>query len=691
MNYCIANEKLSFILDSRANLVELKNLQTGHDYAGNQGLWRIVYSHDEVLEEEIAAEACSPDVTPISETRLRIVYDRMPAVSGIEDFKLVITVELHNDELHFTAELENSSQQDRVIREFNFPIVKNINQANGQALYGGSACGEQRHVRIDDLAEEIQKHHTQYMADDAAGVNLPWFDNGFAVFANNTDGLYLGDHDPAFEQTSMLFRKREDEIDAGMHKSPFLKPGEKRSLIGYVLSPYAGDWHVGAKKYRAWAEATWYHPAPKPKSITDGFNGWYRIIMRHQYGKIMFPHDEMPRILKSMKETGINSLLMFGWWAEGMDAGYPDYSYDEAQGGKEALKKHIQKFRAGGGRVLLYFNARLIDTATDFYKRRGPGLAIRGCDGEPLIERYMFSGPGIDLRYQFGYKSFALACPYSREWMDVLKGYVDTAVELGADGVFFDQIGMPELPCFGENHGHPVPATDSRAIRIEQMKEIRDYIRSRNPEMSFGVECATNFTSAFADYFHSFPGWNVASNNWRETGEKPQLTSFVELFRYTFPEALISDREIRDDRDVERRVNLALLRGLVSDVEVQRCRVLIDEAPVYKAYLTRANRLRDKYRRLILNGIFQDTDAASCNNREISWSVFTAGDELAVIATQSHQSELTGVFDVPGYELTDYDGLGEFVVCPQQLKQRVVLSRHGLAVMIFKKKSAEGS
>jgi hypothetical protein len=688
MRYALSNKKLAFVLDAQANVVELRNQLTGFDYAGGQGLWRIIYSHDEVLEDEIQAEACSPRIEKLSESQLRIRYETMPAPSGVEAFRLTIRIDLKDDELQFSADIENASGRDRVIREFNFPIVANINLAEGQALYGGSASGADRHVRIDDVAGAIQNCHTDYMADDDAGINMPWFDNGFAMFANGDDGFYLGDHDPAFEQTAMLFRKRGDEIDAGMHKSPFVGPGASRTFDGYVLSPYAGDWHVGAKKYRKWAEHTWYRPVPRPASVSEDFNGWYRLIMRHQYGKILFPHDEMPRILKSMKETGINSLLMFGWWLEGMDAGYPDYTFDQTQGGKKALAKHIQDFRANGGRVLLYFNARLIDTATQFYKKRGADIAIRGCDGEPLIERYMFSGAGIDLRHQFGYKSFALACPYSREWMEILKGYVDIAVELGVDGVFFDQIGMPELPCFGENHGHPVPATDSRAIRMSQMREIREYIRSRNPEMSFGVECATNFTSPFADYFHSFPGWNIASNDWEETGEKPNLTSFIELFRYTFPEALISDREIRDDTDIERRVNLALLRGLVSDVEVQRCRALIDETPTYKQYLTKANKLRGQYRRLILNGRFQDTDGATCDNPELSWSIFTAGDELALIATQSHLEKTAGTFQIPGYSYCEHDALGEIRFGKRDDGVSLALSRHALAVVVFRKAEA---
>ncbi len=684
MLYSIENKYIRISLDADGNLVELKNLKTGHNYAGNLGIWRMIYSHNEVLEEEILPENTKPQICAHNNS-LELSYNSLNTPTGQESISLKIGITIDNDDIHFSADIKNSCDGNRIIREMYFPAIRNINIAEKQSLFGGSACGMDRHVKIDDIPAAIQKHHTQYMGDDYNGINMPWFDNGFAIFANADNGLYLGDHDLKFDQTAMLFRKRQDQIDAGMHKSPFLKPGESTSLSGFVISPYAGDWHIGAKKYRKWADENWFKPLEKPASITQDFNGWYRMIMRHQYGKILFRHDEMPRILKSMKKTGINSLLMFGWWDEGMDSGYPDYSYDESQGGKDALRKHIQDFRDDGGKVLLYFNARLIDTATDFYKKRGADIAVRGCDGEPLIERYMFSGPGIDLRHQFGYKSFAMACPYSSEWMDILKRYVDTAVELGVDGVFFDQIGMPELPCFGENHGHAVPMTDSRGIRMKQMQEIRDYIRSKNPEMSFGVECATNFTSPFADFFHSFPGWNVAANNWEETGEKPVLTSFIELFRYTFPEVLISDREIRDDTDIERRVNLALLRGLVSDVEVHRCQSLIEEAPHYKEYLTQANRLRDKYRRLILNGLFQDTDGASCNNDDVSWSVFKAGDELALIATQSHKEKVRASFNIPGYRLKEFDGLGQYDVDAEAETCNCDLSQHALTIMVLRK------
>lgn len=687
MRYSLSNDLVSLIIDEKAQLVELRNRSTGHDYAGGLGLWRMIYSHDEVLEEEILAENSVPQISTEDQEKIKILYPRLNTPSGTENIILEINIKLKGDELYFSSYIRNNSESELVIREVNFPTIKNIRLSDKQSLYGGSASGAQRHVKIDNITEAIQSCRTQYMADDENGINMPWYDNGFAIFANDRDGLYMGDHDTAFEMTAMLFRKRGIEIDAGMHRSPFLKPGESCTFDGLVLSPYTGDWHVGARKYRQWAERTWYKPLPRPESLKDGFNGWYRIIMRHQYGKIMFRHDEMPRILKSMKETGINTLLIFGWWDQGMDAGYPEYDFDESQGGMTALKEYFREFRANGGKIHLYFNGRLMDTSTDFYKKHGKKLAIRGCDGEPLIERYMFSGPGIDLCHQFGYKSFALACTWSHKWMKVLKRFVDTAVTLEVDGIFIDQIGMPELPCFAEEHGHKIPLTANREIRIRQLKELREYMRSRNPDMCFGVECATNFTSCFADYFHSFPGWNIASNDWQSTGEKPRSTTFIELFRYIFPEALISDREIRDDTDIERRVNLALLRGLVSDVEVHRCRSLIDDTPHYKRYLIKANKLRERFRRLILNGRFQDTDGASCSNPELFWSVFTAENELAIISTQSHLDKATGIFHISAYAISEYGILGkaDVSVTKNVNDVEVALHRNALVVIVFKK------
>jgi hypothetical protein len=89
------------------------------------------------------------------------------------------------------------------------------------------------------------------------------------------------------------------------------------------------------------------------------------------------------------------------------------------------------------------------------------------------------------------------------------------------------------------------------------LREIHEHIQARNPNVALGTEILNDVVSQYADFMHNIVGGTTAN-------------SFVEWFRYTFPEIIVSDREIRDDTDIERRVNHALLLGLRSDVALSR-------------------------------------------------------------------------------------------------------------------------
>ena len=79
----------------------------------------------------------------------------------------------------------------------------------------------------------------------------------------------------------------------------------------------------------------------------------------------------------------------FGWWNEGMDNGNPDYSPDESQGGDAALKAEIAKYQANGNHLLLYYNGKLIDRESRYYKS---GMGAKVCrhdnTGSEILERY---------------------------------------------------------------------------------------------------------------------------------------------------------------------------------------------------------------------------------------------------------------------------------------------------------------
>ena len=135
---------------------------------------------------------------------------------------------------------------------------------------------------------------------------------------------------------------------------------------------------------------------------------------------------------------------------------------------------------------------------------------------------------------------------------------------------------------------------------------------------------------------HSFPG-GAAVRGKIIDGVKPFISTDFEYFRYVFPEAQISNREIRDDNDIERRVNRMLLFNLQCDVEIKRCRDVIGTTPHYKKYLTQALQFKKRNRVYLEGGVFR----SNADVQDKAGSVDAAGYSLpdgsyTVIATQSH-------------------------------------------------------
>lgn len=680
--FSVANEYVRLAVDEQGRLCELTNLNTNHNYAGQEGLWRLIYQDQDALENQILAKDCVP-VIDCKKDCLTLRYSQHGPQTS---FELIITAQLHHDEVRWSLELANRGP-DTVIREIHFPIIGACQIKTGQELIWSHNGG----ARVTDLRQKIRKSHTLYMSNDNEGIRLSGLypmslaTNSF-VLADGEEGLYFGSHDSTFQQTIHLFELKQNDLAAGFVKYPFLSPGQKTRIEGYVTSPYSGSWHVAANKYRTWAD-TWYRPVEKPHNIKL-MKGWQRVILKHQYGETFYKYNQLKQIHDEGAAAGIECLLLKGWPRHGFDNGYPDYATDEKQGGDAALKENIGQFRQAGGQVFLYFNGHLIDRASEFY--RGPGAAISEKDfqGNEYQEFYSFGGRGTALR-QFGHKTFVAACPSQPEWLTQLKKMADQAMSLQCDGVFYDQMGAwDNAQCCDPHHGHPIPFTTIGKAKADLLAALREYIKSRNPNVSFGTELLVDITAAHVDYVHNAWGACPEPETIPADGSVPPIAGFIEWFRYIFPDVIISDREIRDDTDIERRVNHALLKGLRSDVEIFRCRRTIAATPHYREYLACANKLRGKYAELLLCGRYRDTDGLTLSNRTIDARAFTHQNRMAVILTQSHAAHASVTLDVPGYEMTEYDGLGSFHISPAHAAINVEIDQHGLAVIILSKKKS---
>lgn len=680
--YRMENEFIMLEMDENGILQELRNRKTGRNLLRPHQLLRLILGDSGCLELD-AVPAGRPEVQ-CKAGRVTLKYSAVECEErGTIPIAVSLSAELCGDEIHWGIALENRSQE-QVVREVHYPILSIRDPEPPMAAITSERVSE----RLENLPAQIRSCFTHYMAPDQKYIRRTALYPGRAASMNcfaldwGDEGLYYGCHDSTFELTGQVFElERQKSVNMYVVRYPFLKADGSWRECNIVTAPYSGSWTVCAEKYRKWAEG-WFTPPQIPDHVAHS-PGWQRIILHHQYGEYLFPYEKLEQAYDDAAKAGIDTLFLFGWTAAGMDSGYPVYSADPKLGGVKTLKENIRKVQAKGGKVILYFNGQLIDVESDYYRSgEGARVAIKRADGTEHRESYNFTNGGTFLR-AFVNKTFVVACPACRSWLEILKRHVDFAVELGVDSVFFDQLGLLSYPCCDPSHGHPVPYTGIMQGKREMLKELYEYAKSRNPEMGVGIECTTDQTLQYTDFVHifGFPA-GVWNSDWRERGEKPRTLSASYLFKAAFPEAVISNRNIRDDSDVEFPVNQMLLLGSRSDVEIYRCRATIAETPHYQAYLAKANALRERFGRLLYDGTFRAETFHRVSNPEIQTNSFLLGDELAVLLTQSSRELARTEVAAPGFHLERLDSVSGDVTMEDGV---VTIPRNGFAVLLYRR------
>ena len=675
----LENSKVAVSIDSKGNLVSLRNVNTGQDYAGGKLLWRLYYDSPQRKEIEIDGSKQTPEIYNDGKV-ITICYNSLVAEGQDLDMQVMLTVTLDDDKVRFGSAVANGEEH-TVIREIHYPLVRSIRLPKDHKLYTSEAGG---HLFADPVAilSKIQggpyMKPDQYFRQRRVKYGHLTFMNCYGLFGDN-QGLYFGSHDDTFQDTfhGMRAYKSEsgqfNELEFGFYKFPHCFKGESWSCNANVVAPYSGTWHVASAIYRSWAD-TWWDHRPTPQWVRE-MKSWQRVIFKHQYGEYFYKYPDMNgKVDEAGQSVGCNALFLFGWWAEGMDHGNPDYSPDESQGGDAALKKEIEKYQAKGNHLLLYYNGKLIDRESKFYKS---GLGSRVCrhdnTGSEKIEQYKFTGFGTWLG-EYDTRSFAVANVMDPRWNKVLCDLQDRAYELGAHSVFYDQLGFIEASTDWDiSREYPVPDVYGLSKRAECLKMLRDRYKDKAPDFALGTESTVDVLSQYCDYTHGVPE-NSTQYRW------------LNFFRYTFPELILTDRGHRDDTDIKWKLNNTVLDGMRNDIEVYRCRGIISDSPLYQAYLKQINDIKENYKDCLLLGRYNDVFGFTCPNENLDARSFVSEDGkkmTVVVAYQSRKKygELTAEISAPGYRLIDSMTTGTGVVDGGNVK----LSQYDLAALLFEK------
>ncbi|WP_139785101.1 DUF6259 domain-containing protein [Parabacteroides sp. Marseille-P3160] len=443
--------------------------------------------------------------------------------------KVILDVKKIDNAFSFSGEIQNESD-DWVINSIDYKLA--ITGESPQ-LYWPYGLGEY----IKDL-NTLGARLLQYPSGHNA--SLPWF-----TLNNGKTGLYIGCHDPA--QQPINFRLNHDnnkneliaDISISLHKS-------NGAIPKMIIYPYAGKWHQAARYYRQWYDQFFSIASPPQWVIND--TGWLLAILKQQDGEIMWKYNDLDKLCDIAERHNLTTIGLFGWAHGGHDHLYPDYVPDHLMGGRAALKEAIKRVQKRGLRVILYANGKIMDTSTDYYHDLGIETMLVQKNLRPDIQFYIKQRNVTPV-------IFAQACVGSEIWRKTMVDLAFQALSLGANGILYDQIGVLEpLPCYSDRHDHMLGESDIKS-RVELIKEINEKTKAVKSDFIVMTEGVNDVISKDIDYTH---GLGKASS--------PAPNGFPELFRYTFPEFILTQRN-PNPAITRTNMNYATVYGLKHEIE----------------------------------------------------------------------------------------------------------------------------
>lgn len=576
-----------------------------------------------------------------------ISYDSLVDELGRKyDVRLRIFVKCQENAISFQSEISNFSEVR--VNEIQCPFIELVTVADEKTendiLYRPVGLGE----RLPNPIAAIRKqNHTEYMSADYDHIwrsaTYPYpLSMAWLGIESGDHFLYLGRHDEKLRTCSLSVgaspRNTPDEIVLSVSHYPAVVKGESIITGEAILSLLRGGWKCGADFYTRWAKRI-FTPREAPYWVKN-MTGWQRIILKHQFGKIFFKYKDLVTVYENGKKFGLDTLLVFGWWKGCFDNGYPNYEPDEALGGAEELKKAIDDIHRLGGRVILYNNGVLLDVTTDYYKSVGQRIEKKNIEGISYREYYAFSDYGTTLR-EFGHKSFSSACHATEEWKEKLIENARIKLSFDPDSLFFDQLGghLPRL-CFDNTHKHGNRIDEDVCYKIENALAVREAIPQ---DKCIGTENVLDAMVGCFDYSHG-----CIYAGYREY-------RFPSLFRYAFPDVVVTNRFAHDEKATFRHeLNFALVNGLRFDVSIYRGRLTdISGLPEYASHVKRLLDMKASYAEYFYDGRFIGDDVSIKKPLFITANLFEAKDGGRLLALWNEKDEAYTLeaygrcFDIP--------------------------------------------
>lgn len=625
----LRNGGMEFALTDDGMVGSFYNRRTCREYVYTPGpLWKMIVRQGERTEIPVFSRGQRFEVSARGESRAELCYRGLACEGRTLGVEFRLLFEMDGMGLSVSAEITNND--DLEVMELGVTAASGIRSLSGDPARDAIAWPNDLGRRLADPAEsDLSKfmgfrkyeRHDQFHTDMdllyPGPASMQWFD-----LYNDGEGLYVASHDTS-HQTVCLHAERDVKsgtLSLGIIRYPFLKKGEAWKSAPVVYAAHAGDWHAGAGMYRAWMEQTGWKAPENPAWVKD-FTGWLRVILKQHHCEINWDYSRIPALFDEVQAAGMNTIFLLGWERGGFARLWPDYVADDRMGGEAGLRKAIEYVHAKGGKVLMFLSYVLIDHDSEYYKTGGGGkVVMKSLWGQEIPFSETYCGEGTWRKIANPAMPMYLACPSAPEWQRKMAESAGYILDLGADGVLYDIGGITPFFCFDKSHPHEKPSM-AFATKDANYAGLRESIKARSADNAILME---HNVDIFARHMDISQGASTV----------PAPNHLLEMYRYTFPEAVMTNRECgEDEEDYRAKANYSFIYGLRFDMTIFRCCGTLSDIPDYAAYLKEINALRGRHAKHLLEGRFVDNEGFAVDNAAIRAKAYIADDgSLAVAA-----------------------------------------------------------
>ena len=366
---------------------------------------------------------------------------------------------------------------------------------------------------------------------------------------------------------------------------PYILPGETRALTPVALEAFQGGWQRGVDIYKAWRSG-WMSTPAVPAWAREP-HAWQQLHINSPEDELRLRFVDLPGVGEECARHGVKAIQLVGWNDGGQDQGNPSHDPDPRLGTFEELKAAIAKIQAMGVKVVLFSKFTWADRATERFRTELIHQAIK----DPYGDYYHYPGYQYQTPTQLldiNTRRLIPMCFLSEAYLRVCEAEFQKALDLGADGILFDEClhHSPALLCFDTAHGHRygamVYANDRELIR--RFKRLSDRVKA--DFLFAGEACYDWEMEAYHLSYH-----------------RSENKQHIPLSRYLLPDApLMTAVTGFNDRNM---INQCLLYRYIISYEPYNFKGRLDDYPLTLDYGKRMDALRAELREYFWDGEFR--------------------------------------------------------------------------------------